>query len=454
VKEWPYTSFGPPGRVASRREVADLGVTYVTFDNGLKLVFKPMPSLNGLTLATLRFGYGKLGLPKDSLGPADFAMVMLRDGGTARLTDTEISKSLAGKGVSVLMSQGFDAYEISNAPGGGSMPGSGTKDSELDLLFQLYAARISDPGWRTDAWQDAIASSEQGERIINNSITAGMALDGDVLLHGGDLRWALSTSAMQKTWKPADTVAFIKPVAATSPLELVVVGDVKVERVIEAVSKSLGALPKRTPRPEPAGLRDVKFPAGRADPVVYRHKAQADQAQIIVTWPTTGVYANTRDYLVALTLTDLMRKRISEKLRAEQGKTYSPQVTAQFDRNLPNWGRIGAGVAVTPDLVDEAEAAIFAIAEEFKSNDISADQLARAKGPLIEATRRGQTQPGYWMQQLARSDVAPEKLDYVRKEIAELDSVTAADIRAAAQRWLDRSKSIRFHMVPEAAPKP
>lgn len=39
--KWPYESFGPPGQVAERREVADLGATFVRFANGVRLTVKP-----------------------------------------------------------------------------------------------------------------------------------------------------------------------------------------------------------------------------------------------------------------------------------------------------------------------------------------------------------------------------------------------------------------------------
>ena len=99
-------------------------------------------------------------------------------------------------------------------------------------------------------------------------------------------------------------------------------------------------------------------------------------------------------------------------------------------------------------MMDEAAAAIFATAEEFKTTEVSADELARAKGPLVEAAKRAQTNPGYWMAQLPGSDTDPKKLDFIRTETAELNAVTSADVMRSAQRWLDRSKSLRFDMTP------
>ncbi|MDR3473253.1 MAG: pitrilysin family protein, partial [Devosia sp.] len=38
---WPYNSLGAPGQVAERREIGDLGVTFVRFANGVRLTIKP-----------------------------------------------------------------------------------------------------------------------------------------------------------------------------------------------------------------------------------------------------------------------------------------------------------------------------------------------------------------------------------------------------------------------------
>jgi zinc protease len=94
---------------------------------------------------------------------------------------------------------------------------------------------------------------------------------------------------------------------------------------------------------------------------------------------------------------------------------------------------------------------IFATAEDLKTAEVSADELARAKGPLVEAAKRAQTDPSYWMAQLPGSDADQKKLDFVRTEIAELEGVTATDVMRTAQRWFDRSKSLRFYMTPTAA---
>ncbi|PZQ53878.1 MAG: peptidase M16, partial [Phenylobacterium zucineum] len=66
---WPYASFGKPGQVAERREVADLGVTFVRFANGVRLTVKPTTFRDDEVQVRVNAGRGMLGLPKDRQSP-------------------------------------------------------------------------------------------------------------------------------------------------------------------------------------------------------------------------------------------------------------------------------------------------------------------------------------------------------------------------------------------------
>ena len=129
-------------------------------------------------------------------------------------------------------------------------------------LGPIRGIRAADAGWRA------------GAQLIR-------------LLHSGDLRWTINTAEMRNTWKPEESVKYIKPIVDNSPIEVVVVGDIAVDKAIAEVGRTFGALPKRPEMNEPAGMRDVKFPKGGA-PVVLPHKGRADQGAIAVGWPTAG----------------------------------------------------------------------------------------------------------------------------------------------------------------------
>lgn len=446
IKPWPYTDFGAPGRVVERREVKDLGVHFVRFANGVRLTVKSTDFAKGQVEVNVRFGHGQLDLPRDRLTAADWSTAMLSSGGLKDLTFQEMLRSIQGKGVIALVFQNEDAFSIINGPSGTPL---GTPASALDLQLQVMAATVSRPGWRLDNWASLVASSARGEASASTSPGAVFADRGRALLHGDDMRWVRSTYAMHATWKPEDAVAFMKPILETAPLEVIIVGDVPVDRAIEETAKTFGALPARPDRPEPAGLRDVKFPTPTSTPVVLRHKGRADQAMAHISWPATDVFADTRGYQAANVLAGVIASRATERLRTASGKAYAPGARADFSGNLPGYGRIGASVDVAPGDIDAAYAALDAIAAELATTELSADELSRILSPRIEAAKRELKTNGGWTGSLAGAQTDPRKLDYLRNRLSELESLKPADIRAAAQTWLVKDKSWRLTILPE-----
>ena len=95
-RRWTHTGFGVAGRVTERREVADLGVTFVRFANGVRLTVKPTAFAKDQVLVGVYFGHGRLAEPKDrpSLGWADGAFV---GGGLSDLPVEDLQQVLADK---------------------------------------------------------------------------------------------------------------------------------------------------------------------------------------------------------------------------------------------------------------------------------------------------------------------------------------------------------------------
>ncbi len=102
---WPYTDFGPAGHVAEQTTVDDLGLTYVRFDNGVRLTVKPTKFRDEQILVAATFGNGRVGLDGKTMPPlwaADGGAFAL--GGLKDLPVADIQRLLAGKAVNAKFS--------------------------------------------------------------------------------------------------------------------------------------------------------------------------------------------------------------------------------------------------------------------------------------------------------------------------------------------------------------
>jgi zinc protease len=351
-----------------------------------------------------------------------------------------MGEALIGHHAAALLEMQPDHFAISNVSQGPPTP-----SEDLGLLMQVIAAELTAPGWRANGWDSWLTNADDFERAAMSSPALFFArnvvpeLHLDPARHAPDMRWEPSTAEMRRTWKPEQAKAFIRPIVESSPLQVTVVGDVTVDAAIEAVASTLGALPSRPPRTEPAGFRDVRLPPPRKDPLVVKHDGPADQAPTVVAWPATDALA------------DVMTSRLFDELRVKHGWTYSPGVVADFSTLLPGYGMITARVTSRPQDIPAILDAIDAIAADVAQHGVPADAFARAVGPRIEATKRAAQTNAAWLDALSRGQRDPRYLALQLHTLADLQSLTPEDVRAAAQRWLVKDRSWRIEIIPAPA---
>ena len=76
--------------------------------------------------------------------------------------------------------------------------------------------------------------------------------------------------------------------------------------------------------------------------------------------------------------------------------------------------------------------------------------MKRAVLPRIEQLGKAMQTNEFWVQSLEGAQTDPRKLAVALNQIAQLQSITPADVRRAAQRWLDPAKEWRFQVLPTA----
>jgi len=447
VKTWTHTDFGPPGRVTERKEMAEAGATFVRFANGVTLVVKRTDFAKDQFVATVQFGHGQLDLPRDRVAASDYGWLLFNAGGLTDLKPREIGEVTIGHTVRSGARMDPDRFVLTNAFAAGMT----SRVEDLDLQMQLFAAAITAPAWRANEWRNWMADADADEAAIQAD--PGLLFDHDAgpLLHSGDARWAPSAPEMRATWTPEQAEAFMRPIVKQAPLQVTIVGDVSVDDAIRATAATLGALPPRAPQTEPASLRDVRFPPPRGTALVLRHTGPADKALLVIDWPATDALADARQTQAARLLADVMTSRLFDELRVKHGWTYSPVVGADFSTSLPGYGMVTARVTSSPQDLPAVEAAIDSIASDIAANGVSADAFARAVGPRIEAAKRAQYNNAYWLAALSIGQADRRFLDLQLRTVADLQSLTPDDVRAAARRWLVKDRSWRIEILPKSA---
>ncbi len=435
---WPYESFGTPGKVAEEREVADLDTVFVRFENGVRLTIKPTRFRDDEVLVRVNVGDGLLGLPADRPNPAWVAGAYI-EGGLKQISAEDMDRVLAAKVYGARLTIGDDALVLSG----------GTRTDDLPTQLQVLAAYLAEPGWRPEAFlrQKNNAKTLHDQYEATDSGVLNRDLGG--LMHRGDRRWTVPTRDEIAAARPADLEAALGTQLSGGPVEVVIVGDTTVEKAIDAVAATFGALPARpAPKPAPATARIVGFPDPVAEPVLRRHKGREDQAIAFVAWPTTDFYANPQRARDTAILGEVLKLRLLDELREAQGATYSPGVGYTHSLVWTGWGNVSANVEVPPDKVAGFFADVDKIAADLRATPPTADELARAKKPRLDLLEKARLTNQQWLSDLAGAQADPRRLDNIRQMIPGTERVTAADVQRAAQTFLLPDKAWRMVVRP------
>ena len=433
-KPWPYTSFGAPGAVVETQKIADLDVTMLRFANGVGLTVRPSKLRANQVLVSVKVGGGRLDLPKGKLTAA-WAAGALTSGGLKAMSFSEMQRSLTPKVYRVGFGVGEDGFIFSGR----------TTPDDLDTQMQVLTAYMREPGYRSEAFEQMKSGYAARLRQIANNPAAIMQMKSPEILHDGDKRWASPSAEESQAANVDELRAMLTPAFANGAIDVTIVGDISVEQATKAVAATFGALPQRSaPRAMVSDTNNVRLP-GNAMPItipVVAAKGVDGQAIVSAAWPTHGRFPDIADDARLQMMTDIMEQRLFDRLRG-LGTVYVAQV-GNTSSKVFDYGYVQALAQLLPSQTQQFNDAVREIADDLKAGKITDDDLARARNPALEELRKSRETNEYWLSVLDGARDYPVRLDLARKYEAALKAVTAADVVAAASKYLTQSRMLQL----------
>jgi len=439
---WPYADFGAPGEVVERREFpAPIDATAVRFANGVRLTVKRTSFADNQVLVRVQFGDGILGLRADRPNPAWALAAGFSNGGLGRITYEDMQAALSDRVYGAALGIGEDSFTLDGH----------TRPEDLAVQMQVLAAYVTDPGWRPTGWNRMRALSGSIQDQLAATPGGVFSREGNRLLHGGDARFGLPSRDEMAASSIDDARAVLGGPLARAPVQVIIVGDIDVEQAIRETAATFGALPPReeTP-PAPAQIR---FPDANAEPVRLTHRGRADQGLAFIGWPTIGFYDNVHEARTLNLLGRVFQLRLIQRIREEQGTTYSPQAFHSPSDAIPGYGVFGAQIEARPEALSGFLADAQAIANDLAARPVDDDEMERARRPLIDSLVRQRAGNAWWVRSLDRIQTDPRVAETIVNSLDDYRSITPDELRAAARRYLSADKAWKLVVVPESAPE-
>jgi zinc protease len=436
---WPYTSFGGAGKVVETKDAPDFDTTFVRFDNGVRLTVKPTRFKDDEILVRVNVGDGRLDLAKSGQN-VNWQSAAYVEGGLKQISAEDMERVLASRVYGAQFGIADDAFVFTGS----------TRPEDLDTQLQVLTAYVAEPGWRPEAFKRLQGARRTAHDQYEATDSGVLSRDLASLMHPGDQRWVFPSREQIASAKLEDFRTAIEPALSKGPIEVVIVGDITVEKAIDAVARTFGALPVRAETEIPAAQREVGFPAANATPLVLTHKGRADQSIGYIAWRTNDFFANPQRARDTAVMGEVLELRLIEELREGQGATYSPSVVYNHSLVWPAWGYVSASVEIPPAGLPAFFTDVKKIAADLRDKEISADELARAKKPRLEQIAKARETNGYWLNELSGAQSDPRRLDATRALISGTERVTAQDVRRAAQAVLRDDNMWMLEIRPEA----
>ena len=397
------------------------GVKRFRLKNGLRVILAESHKLPlvGVEMV-VRTGNGAN--PPDKAGLADLVADML-DEGTATRSATAIAEEIAQLGATLLTNATWDASSLSVS----------ALTENIDRALDVWADVLLQPAFSEEDLARVRENllSTLARRKDSPPLVAGLTFARALYGEGHPYGWPEGgTEGSVRRLTRADVQAFFQEHYRPNNAVLVVAGDIREAELRAKMEKRLAGW---KPKPIPP-VKIPKAPPIEKTRILLVDKAGAPQSSIRLG--LVGIERKNPDYCRALVMNQILGgtfKRLTLNLRETKGWTYG--VASMFEaRRAPGpWTAGGEFVANrTADSVTEILKEISAL----RTDEVGDKELKDTKDEIVRAfPARFATanQVAAQMAALAVYDLPDKELQTFSARIA---SVTAADVRRTAQKYL------------------
>lgn len=431
----------PPVPVTNTRTFTELEVTEITLANGVRVVLKPTNFKNDEILLTA-FSPGGSSLYSDAdFQSASTADALVNLGGIGHLSVTELQKSLAGKTVSV-SPYIEELYE-------GISGRSAVED--LETMLQLTYLYFTAPRKDSTALQSYLTRQESIlKTMYTNPYYYFAARKNEIKYENHPRRQMTSMEDLKKISLDRAFAIYQDRFADASDFTFVLVGNFSVEKILPMLQQYLGNLPaiqrQESWKDIGAGLAkgniDSTFTGGKAP-----------KAFVEFTWHGPFDYGLSQNRYDFQSMVDLLRIKLRESMREEQGGVYSVRLTGILSQHPSSDYRIVLSFNCDPAEVEPLLTAAMGEIHSLQEKGASEEDLQKIRETQRQNRIKGLKENSFWQGQLTaryREDIPLEGI-LLEKYEKYIDGLGSEALQKAARQYFTTDNTIRLILMPEAA---
>jgi zinc protease len=265
---------------------------------------------------------------------------------------------------------------------------------------------------------------------------------------GGDFRFGFPAKEVALSRTLAEVREWLRDPLSGGYLELSIVGDVELERALEAAAATFGAILTRADeKPALMEARAVRFPRDVVRKTL-EYDSRLPKAMALALWPLPDMWDMARTRRLGI-LTDILRDRLRITLRESEGETYSPIAFSRQSLAYTDYGFLVSGAIVAPPKAEHIVETVRRLGAQLSEEGTSEDELSRALQPALTRLREQLRDNRYWLHSvLSSSQEHPQRLDWARTMQTDFKAIKKAEIDKLAATYLAPARGLAITIVP------
>jgi zinc protease len=428
-----------PARVVSRRELADIGVTVVTFSNGVQAWLKPTTFKNDQVLFTMYAPGGTSLATKDTYLQASFATNYVGLSGVGGIKALDLDKMLAGKLASAAPFIASATHGIS----GSAAP------AELDTALQLLYLDFTAPGNDPDAF--ALMRRQLDAAVANRGRSPGQAFGEKVEALNTSNHYTSEplTAENVATLDPAKMFAFYtQRFANAADFTFFMVGAFKVDTVVPLLAKYVGGLPSTGTKSSAFTDIGVRFPTGVQNAQV--QKGREPKAQTLISFFADPSFDPVEQERV-IAATAVFETVLRDALREDLGQTYTVSVGLAQSAPQRGDGYIGVQFGASPENIGAMTDRVLKEVRRMQTEGPSADLVAKAKEGARRDYETALEQNNYWLRRLQTVHMLGGNPSDILTRAQRIEAVTPALVQDTFKKYFPLDRYTVVTLLPENA---
>lgn len=427
-----------PGKIKSEKVIAEVGVTEITFENGVRISLKPTDFKND-EIKFSATSWGGTSLYEDAeIENASMASMIANTSGNGKLTSNQLNKYMSGKVARVNASVGSYSENINGS--------SSVKD--LETALQMVYNRFTNNNLDLEASKGAINNQKDMLANFEKTPTPEKAFNDSIQAIMGNYAYRsmpMSTKRIEKVNIEKSFAMFKDRFKDAADFSFYMIGNFEVEKIKPLLATYLGSLPSGGLKENYKDLKIVP-PSGQIKKVVKR--GTEDKASVALVF--SGVYAPSNEEETQIeALGDILNIKLTEKLREEEGNVYSPYVYG-FGGRTPSprfMYRIGYGCK--PSNVDKLVGITLKEIEKIAAEgatQVDIDKFMAKQKLDLETNLKNND---YWLGMISKKYQRNEELKTILDDGKLYTKVTIESTKNAAKKYLNQANMIQVVLLPE-----